>query len=85
MSTPDQVGGQDCRAAVGFLELGVDEPDAFEVGSADDAEADAVEFGRQAGLQVDLGAFVDDRRGHVGAGENDRPLLGLERLSLRPA
>jgi hypothetical protein len=58
----DQVGGQDCRAAVAFLELGIDEPDAFKIGSGDDAEANAVEFGRQAGLQINLGAFVDDRR-----------------------
>ena len=58
----NQIGGQDCLAAVGFLELGIDEPDTFKVGSGDDAEADAVEFGRQARLQVDLGAFVDDRR-----------------------
>ncbi len=77
----DQVGGQDCRAAVAFLEFGIDEPDAFKIGSGDDAEADVVEFGRQAGLQVNLGAFVDDRRDHIGAGENGCPLLGLERHS----
>ena len=36
----DQIGGQHRRAPVGFFELRVDEPNAFEVGSADGADPD---------------------------------------------
>jgi hypothetical protein len=77
----DQVGGQDCWTPIAFLELGIDEPDAFKIGSGDDAKANVVEFGRQAGLQIDLGPLVDDRRDHIVAGEHGCPLLRLERFS----